>query len=221
MPIGVSHCALDGKKSSVWGWGSCIPWSASLGDRLWSLIPMQWRAVLVCMWKRVIFCSRSKIGITWQFWSVAYAERGRVILQCGSILSLLGRRCLFQIFWNISARMRTWVKLWPGCGLRRAARWRPGEETGGPALPRQLWGAPLLGWIALLSPAPGARCPFAHKFSVYCWLSLDLATGKCSGRTLPPMVAARVLQAMLEESTGREVLPLYNTKTTPTILRQG
>lgn len=79
---------------------------------------------------------------------------------------------------------------------------------GWPSLPQQLWGAP--SWAeSPFCPQPlEPDVPFAHKFSVYCWLSLNLVTEKCSGRPLLPVVVARVLQAMQEGGTGKEVLPL-------------
>lgn len=184
--------------------------SAAFGDRLRSLSPMQSRAVLVCMWKIVIFCSKGKIGITGQFWSVAYAKRGRVILQRGSVLSLLGIAFFSNIFENfcscknvghdnVGQNPSAWavVQGW-------LPWWGPGEETSSPALPGQLWGAPLLlRWIALLSPASQARCHFAHKFSVYCWLSLGLAAAKRLARTLL-MVAAPLSAAGPAGDAGRK-----------------
>lgn len=176
--------------------------------------------MLVCTWKIVIFCSKGKTGITWQFWSVAYAKRGRVILQCSSVLSLLGRRCFFQLFCRIFARVRTWVIFWPGCGSGQAAVVGPGEETSGQScLALAAVGCPLLlHWIALLSPAPGARCHFANKFSVYCCLSLVLAAAERSVRTLLLMVATQQVSQPGRKHREKNVSFKKNPETTLTLL---
>lgn len=65
-----------------------------------------------------------------------------------------------------------------------------GRGDGRPCLPGQLWGAPSWAESPFCPQPPEPDVPFAHKFSVYCWLSLDLAAEKCSGRTLLPVVVA-------------------------------
>lgn len=134
---------------------------------------------------------------------------GELFYSVWIILSLLGRRCLFQIFWNISAPMRTWVMLWPGCGLI----W-DGLHGGGqgrrrrPCLPRQLWGAP--SWVeSPFCPQPSEPDVPLHINSQFIvgfhWFWLQRSVFR---EDLLPVVVARVLQAMLEKSTGKEVLPL-------------
>lgn len=118
----IGQHALSCKNSSDLGWEElwfleCFFWGQA--------VELKSSAAKSCVSLHVkhvqIFCSKGKTGITWQFWSVAYARRGRVILQCSSVLSLLGRRCFFQLFWRISACVRTWVIFWPGCGSGQAA----------------------------------------------------------------------------------------------------
>lgn len=135
----IGQHALSCKNSSDLGWEElwfleCFFWGQA--------VELKSSAAKSCVSLHVkhvqIFCSKGKTGITWQFWSVAYARRGSyftVQLRLVAVRQALLFSIILENFCLCKNVGDLLTRLW----------FRPGCRGGGcvavsPALPGQLWG---------------------------------------------------------------------------------